>query len=63
MNLIGLFLVIIIQKLSNTRFKKLVYNNAYAKLLIITGVIKWYDLPHLHHPLISLRIDMKYRRI
>ena len=61
MNFIGLFLCIIVGVLFNTRFKKIVVNNAYAKLLIITGVLKWYDLPHLHNPLIYFRIDLEER--
>ena len=37
-------------------------NDAYVKLLIIVGALKWYDVPHLHHPLIHLRIDLEDRR-
>ena len=37
-------------------------NDAYVKLLIIVGALKWYDMPHLHHPLIHLRIDLEERR-
>ena len=58
---IGLFLLILFKKLIKTRFYKIVGNNAYAKLLIITGGLEWHDLPHLHHPLIHLRIDLEER--
>lgn len=61
MNFIGLSLGMIAGTLIKTRFKKIVANNAYAKLLIITGSIKWYDLPHLHHPLIHFRIYLEER--
>ena len=37
-------------------------NDAFVKLLIIIGALRWYDMPHLHHPLIHLRIDLEYRR-
>lgn len=41
--------------------RKFVLNNAYAKLLIITGALKWWDIPHLHHPLILLKSCLEYR--
>jgi len=63
MNFIGLITGVIAEKLIKTRFYKIVGNNAYAKLLIITGVLKWHDLPHLHHPLIHFRIDLEERML
>lgn len=60
MNLIATFLVLLSIPLIKSRFKKIVFNDTYAKLLIISGAIKWYDLPHLHHPLIHLRINYEY---
>ena len=62
MNPIGFIFAWIGEILVKTRFKRLVLNEAYAKLLIIVGGLKWYDLPHLHHPLIHLRMDLEYRR-
>ena len=35
--------------------RRIVLSVAYQKLLIIVGAFKWYDLPHLHHPLIWWR--------
>ena len=62
MNLIGFIFRWIAEILCRTRFRRLVINNAYAKFLIIVGGLKWHDLPHLHHPLIHLRMDLEYRR-
>lgn len=42
--------------------RRLFSNEAYVKLLIIVGALKWYDMPHLHHPLIHLKIDLEFRR-
>ena len=42
--------------LLNSPLQAVVVNDAWAKLLIITGCLKWYDLPHLHHQLIFQRI-------
>lgn len=41
--------------------RKLVSNNAYVKIMIIVGALKWHDAPHLHHPLIHFRMDMEWR--
>lgn len=35
------------------------YKDSFVKLLIITGYLKWYDVPHLHHPLITLRMRLE----
>jgi len=59
MNLIAIGLGIIANKLASTRFRKMVLNNAYAKLLILVGFINWSDLPHLHHSLILLKIKLE----
>ena len=62
MNLIALGLGRIANVLVKTRFRSIVLNDAFAKLMIIFGAIKWFDLPHLHHPLIHLKIDLEYRQ-
>lgn len=62
MNFIGFIFRWIGEMLCGTRLQRLVINPAYGKLLIITGGLKWYDIPHLHHPLIHLRMDLEYRR-
>jgi len=62
MNFIGFVFRWIAEMLVRTPFRGLVINNAYAKLLIITGGLQWHDLPHLHHPLIHLKMDLKWRR-
>ena len=28
-------------------------------LLILIGFIRWFDIPHIHHPLISLKISLE----
>jgi len=61
LNPIGFVFRWIAEILVNTPLKPLVINNAYAKFLIIVGGLKWHDLPHLHHPLIHLRIDHEFR--
>lgn len=62
MNPIGFVFRWIAEMLCRTRFKRLVINDAYAKLLIITGGLRWHDLPHLHHPLVYMKINFDYRR-
>ena len=42
--------------------RRLFSNDAYVKLLIIVGALKWHDMPHLHHPLIHLKIDLEFRK-
>ncbi len=42
--------------------RKIMLTEPVAKLTIIFGVIKWTDLPHLHHPLIYLRILLEEAR-
>lgn len=42
--------------------RRLFSNDAYVKLLIIVGALKWHDVPHLHHPLIHLKMDLEFRR-
>ena len=42
--------------------RRLFSNDAYVKLLIIVGALKWHDMPHLHHPVIHLKIDLEFRR-
>jgi len=61
LNIIGFIFLWIGEKICKTRSWRLVINSAYAKLLIITGGLKWHDLPHLHHPLIHLRINHEFR--
>jgi len=61
MNPIGFILRMIAVIILKTRFRRLVTNDAYAKLLIITGGLKWHDLPHLHHPLIHLKMNLEWR--
>lgn len=58
----GFFLALLLMILGKTRFKRIVINDAYAKLLIITGVLNWHDLPHLHNPLIHFFIDLEFRK-
>ncbi len=63
MNFIGFVLSILGSFcVRRARLRPLVMNDAYVKLMIITGALKWHDVPHLHHPLISLKIDLEYRR-
>jgi hypothetical protein len=35
------------------------YKDPFVKILIILGYLKWYDVPHLHHPLINLRMQLE----
>ncbi len=49
-------------KSKHSSIRRLFSNDAYVKLLIIVGALKWHDMPHLHHPLIHLKIDLEYRR-
>lgn len=62
MNVFQLPFLMFANLLVKTRFRRIVTNDAYAKLLIIIGALKWYDLPHLHHPLIHYKIDIEFRR-
>ena len=62
MNPVGFVVGVIAAILIDTPLKKLVLNDAYVKLMIITGALKWYDVPHLHHPLIHKKIDLEWRR-
>lgn len=61
MNPIGFVFRMIGEILVKTPLKRLVINEAYAKFLIIVGGLEWHDLPHLHHPLIYLRIGHEFR--
>ena len=49
-------------KSRHSSIRRLVTNDAYVKLLILVGALKWHDVPHLHHPLIHLKIDLEWRR-
>lgn len=49
-------------KSKHSSIRRLFSNDAYVKLLIIFGALKWHDMPHLHHPLIHLKIDLEFRR-
>ena len=49
-------------KSKHPSIRRLFSNDAYVKLLIIVDALKWYDMPHLHHPLIHLNIDLEVRR-
>ena len=62
MNPVGFTFRWIAEMLCGTPLQRLVINNAYAKLLIITGGLQWHDLPHLHHPLIHLKMDLEFRK-
>lgn len=42
----------------NSPLRPFVVNDAWMKILIITGCLKWWDVPHLHHPLILLKIQI-----
>lgn len=48
-------------KSKHSSIRRLFSNDAYVKLLIILGALKWHDMPHLHHPLIHLKIDLEWR--
>lgn len=48
-------------KSKNASIRRLVTNDAYIKLLVIVGALKWHDVPHLHHPLIHLKMDLEWR--
>lgn len=64
MNFLAIGLVLLADAGIHSRhsfIRKLVLNNAYVKLLIIVGALKWHDAPHLHHPLIHFRMDMEWR--
>lgn len=64
MNLLAVCLISIASvgiKNKHHSVRKLVANDAYIKLLIIVGALKWYDMPHLHHPLIHFRIGIEER--
>ena len=62
MNPTGFIFLWIAEILVGTRFRRLVTNDAYAKLLIMTGGLEWHDLPHLHHPLIHLKMEFWWRK-
>ena len=53
MNIFACILKIIAQRMIHTRFSSFVLNDAYAKLMVISGAIKWYDVPHLHNLIID----------
>jgi len=61
MNFIGFVFRWIGEMLCKTQLSRLVLNSTYGKLLIITGGLKWHELPHLHHPLIHIRINHEGR--
>lgn len=65
MNIIATILIFLASKgIKNKHqfIRKLVINTAYQKLLIIVGALKWYDLPHLHHPLIHFKTNMELKK-
>ena len=39
--------------------ERLMVNDVVMKLLIGMGVFKWFDAPHLHSPLINLRLKLE----
>lgn len=49
-------------KSKHLAIRRLFSNEAYVKLLVIMGALKWHDVPHLHHPLIHLKMDLEWRR-
>ena len=49
-------------KSKHLAIRRLFSNDAYVKLHIIVGALKWHDVPHLHHPLIHLKMDLDWRR-
>jgi hypothetical protein len=64
MNILAMAMVFIANTGIHSRhsfIRKLVSNDAYVKLMIIVGALKWYDMPYLHHPLIRFRMDMEWR--
>jgi len=61
MNLIAVILIFLASKGIKSKhhfIRKLVTNEAYLKMLIIVGALKWYDLPHLHNPIIHFKINL-----
>lgn len=65
MNIIAIILALLACAGCDSRYswvRRVAVNDAVMKILIIVGAFQWYDAPHLHHPLIHLKIEFDGRR-